>query len=35
MRTVSAWRKLIADTVYYWRQGFSLRQAWKLARVTL
>lgn len=28
-------RKLIADTLYYWRQGFSLRRAIELARVTL
>lgn len=28
-------RKLIADFIYYWRRGHGLRQAWRLAKVTL
>lgn len=27
--------RLIADAIYYWRRGYSLRTAWQLARVTL
>lgn len=28
-------RKFLADFIYYWRQGFGIRIAWKLARITL
>lgn len=28
-------RKLIADFIYYLRRGYSVRQAWDMARVTL